>query len=146
MYYIVANMADFGIDCKYNSFFECVVQQAQNPTHCLLSPTANSANLLYLYSLSWWFSGKESACSAGGAGSIPRSGRSPRGGSSNPLQYSCLENPMDRGDWQATVHGVAKSQTRLSNWSWVSWWHHIYPVIKPKIRYHLWTLPLSYSS
>ena len=49
------------------------------------------------------------------AGSIPGSGRSPEVGSGNPLQYSCLENPMDRGAWQATVHGVTKSRTRLSN-------------------------------
>ena len=46
-------------------------------------------------------------------GSIPGSGRSPGGGLANSLQYSCLENPMDRGSWQATVHGVAKSQTWL---------------------------------
>ena len=46
-------------------------------------------------------------------GSIPGLGRSPGGGNGNPLQYSCLENPMDRGAWQATVHGIAKSQTRL---------------------------------
>ena len=44
-----------------------------------------------------------------GAGSIPGSGRSPGGGHGNPLQYSCLENSMDRGTWWATVHGVAKS-------------------------------------
>ena len=43
-------------------------------------------------------------------GSIPGSGRCPGGGHGNPLQYSCLENPMDRGDWQATVHQVAKSR------------------------------------
>ena len=48
-------------------------------------------------------------------GSIPGLGRHPGGGNSNPLQYSCLENPMDRGAWWATVHGVAKSQTRLSD-------------------------------
>ena len=47
------------------------------------------------------------------AGLIPGSGRSPGGGHSNPLQYSCLENPMDRGAWRATAHGGAKSQTRL---------------------------------
>ena len=47
------------------------------------------------------------------AGSIPRSGRSPEGGHGNPLQYSCLENSMDRGAWRATVHGVPKSQTQL---------------------------------
>ena len=45
------------------------------------------------------------------AGSIPRSGRSPGGGHDNPVQYSCLENPMDREAWQATVHRVAQSQT-----------------------------------
>ena len=45
------------------------------------------------------------------AGSIPESGRSPGGGHGNPLQYSCLENPMDRGAWQAIVHRVAKSLT-----------------------------------
>ena len=49
------------------------------------------------------------------AGSIPGSGRSPGGGHNNPLQYSCLENAMDGGAWRATVHGVAKSWTRLSN-------------------------------
>ena len=47
------------------------------------------------------------------AGSIPKSGRSPGGGHGNPLQYSCLENHTDRGAWRATVHGVAKNQTRL---------------------------------
>ena len=52
--------------------------------------------------------GKESACSVGDPGSIPGSERSPGGGHDNPLQYSCLENPMDRGAWWAIVHGVAK--------------------------------------
>ena len=59
--------------------------------------------------------GKESACSAGDPGSIPGSGRSPEEGIGYPLQYSCLENSMDRGAWRATVHGVAKSRTQLSN-------------------------------
>ena len=54
---------------------------------------------------------KESSCDAGDPGLIPGLGRSPGGGHGNPLQYSCLENPMDRGPWRATVHGVAKSQT-----------------------------------
>ena len=49
------------------------------------------------------------------AGLIPGLGRSPGEGNSNPLQYSSLENPMDRGAWQATVHGVTKSQTQLSS-------------------------------
>ena len=50
-------------------------------------------------------------------GSIPGSGKSSGGGHGNPLQYSCLENPMDRGAWRATVHGVAMSQTRLKQQS-----------------------------
>ena len=55
---------------------------------------------------------KESGCNAGGPGSIPGSGRFPREGNGDPLQHSCLENPMDRGAWWATVHGgVAKSWT-----------------------------------
>ena len=52
--------------------------------------------------------GKESSCSAGDMGSIPGLGRSPREGTGNPLQYSCLENTMDRGGWWGTVHVVAK--------------------------------------
>jgi len=52
---------------------------------------------------------------AGDLGSIPGSGGYPGGGNGTPLQYSCLGNPMDRGAWRATVHGVTKSQTRLSD-------------------------------
>ena len=59
--------------------------------------------------------GEESACNAGDLGSIPGLGRSPSKRIAYPLQYSCLENPMDRGAWRATVHGVTKSQTRLSD-------------------------------
>ena len=58
---------------------------------------------------------KASAYNAGDPGSIPGSGRSSGEGNGNPLQYSCLENPLERGAWQATVHGVAKSQTQLSD-------------------------------
>ena len=60
---------------------------------------------------------KSSACNEGYLGSISGLGRSPGEGNGNPLQYSCLENPMDRGVWWATVHGVAKSQTRLSDFT-----------------------------
>ena len=60
---------------------------------------------------------KASAYNSGDLGSIPGLGRSPGEGNGNPLQYSCLENPVDRGAWQATVHGVAKSQTRLSDFT-----------------------------
>ena len=73
---------------------------------------------------------KASACNAGDLGSIPRWGRSPGEGNGNPLQYSCLENPMDGGAWWATVHGVTKSRTRLSDFTFLStftfnilcWW------------------------
>ena len=64
--------------------------------------------------------GEESACSAGDTGdvgSVHGLGRSPGGGNSNPLQYSCLKNPMDRGARWAAVHGVAKSRTRLSDFT-----------------------------
>ena len=60
--------------------------------------------------------GKESAYSVGDLGSIPGPGRSPGEVNGNPLQYSCLENSMDRGAWGDKVHGVAKSQTRLSDY------------------------------
>ena len=63
---------------------------------------------------------KASACNAGELGSIPGSGRSPGEGNGNPLQYSCLENPMDRGVWWATVHGVAQSQMRLSDLTFIN--------------------------
>ena len=56
--------------------------------------------------------GEESTCNVGDPGSIPGSGRSPEEGNSHPLQYFCLENSMDIGTWQATVHGVTKSQTQ----------------------------------
>ena len=59
--------------------------------------------------------GKESACNAGDLLSVPGWGRSPGEGNANPLQYSCLENSMDRGAWWATVHGVTKNWTRLSD-------------------------------
>ena len=72
--------------------------------------------------MKWWgFPGgsevKVSACNAGDLGSIPGWGRSSGEGNGNPLQYSCLEKPMDRGAWLATVQGVAKSRTRLSDFT-----------------------------
>ena len=62
-----------------------------------------------------WLSGKESAFNAEDLGLIPGSGRSPGEGNGNPLQCSCLGNLMDRGAWRATVYGVTKGQTRLSD-------------------------------
>ena len=58
---------------------------------------------------------RESACGAGDLDSVSGSGGSPGEGNGYPLQYSCLENSMDRGTWQAVIHGVAKSQTQLSD-------------------------------
>ena len=69
---------------------------------------------VFYHRFPWWLSGKDSACNAGAAGDtglIPGSGRSAGEGNGNPLQYSCLENPTDRGAWRATVHGVAESDT-----------------------------------
>ena len=75
--------------------------------------TKNSGNIMI--GLIRWLSGKESTCQAGDSGLIPRLERSPGVGNGNALQYFCLENPMKRGAWQATVHGVAKSQTCLTD-------------------------------
>ena len=60
-------------------------------------------------------------------GSIPMTGRSPGEGNDNPLQYSCLENPVDRGAWRATVHEVAQSQTQLTDWAQHSVWGLNFP-------------------
>ena len=73
--------------------------------------------LIFEYGFSGGSEGKVSACSAGDLGSIPGWGRSPGEGNGNPLQYSCLENPKNGEPWQATVHGVTKSWTRLSNFT-----------------------------
>ena len=87
----------------------------------LLSLETNSCSTqAFIYcSLPGSSNGKESACNMGGLGLIPGWGRSPGEGHGNPLQYSCLENPMDRGAYRhrqwATVYGVSKSWTRLSN-------------------------------
>ena len=72
--------------------------------------------LRYYQELPQWLSSKESACSTGDSGNtglIPSLGRSPGGGHGSPLQYSCLENPRDRGAWWAVFHGVTKSRTLL---------------------------------
>ena len=71
------------------------------------------------YQFFWGFpdgsNSQESTCNAGDLGLIPRLGRSPGEGHGNPLQYSCLENPKDRGAWWATVHEVVKGQTQSSH-------------------------------
>ena len=85
----------------------------------LISGTKHSYffTLLYFMGFSGGSDSKASACNAGDQGLIPGSGRSPGEGNGNPLQYSCLENSMDGGAWWAIVQGVAKSQTRLSDFT-----------------------------
>ena len=105
--------------------------------HVMVIVNNTAMNIESMYLFKWWFSlviypwvglldhmavlqgflgldGKESACNAGDLSLIPGMGRSPGEGNGHPLQYSYLENPMDRGAWWATVHGVAKS------WPWLS--------------------------
>ena len=89
------------------------IKQKKSPgefTHSIiLVPSLGVVWFLFLWSLLILFTYMSDA------GSIPELGRSAGGGRNNPLQYSCLENPMDGGAWLATVHGVAKSQTGLSH-------------------------------
>ena len=66
---------------------------------------------------------QETACNEGDVSLIPGPGRSPAGANGNPLQYSFLENPMDRGTWRAIVHGVAETQTWLSDWTTTNIWN-----------------------
>ena len=82
----------------------------------------------HIVGLPWWLSGKECTCDAEAAedmGSIPGSGRSPRGRHGNPFQYSCLKKSMDRGTWQTTVHRAAKSWTRPKQLSRHTLWVHV---------------------
>ena len=74
-----------------------------------------------------------SACNGGDLDSIPGSGRSPGEGNGNPLQYSCLENPMDRGAWWAAVYGVPKSRTQLSEFTFTF-------TLRNEMEFTLWEL------
>ena len=86
------------------------------------------ATLCWTKGLPPWLNGKESGCNVGDTGSIPGSGRSPGGGHGNPFQYNCLENPMDRETWWATVHRITESWT--TEWARMQarveqiYWHH----------------------
>ena len=82
--------------------------------------------------------GKASAYNVGDPGSIPGLGRSPGEGNGNPLQYSCLENPMDGGAWLATVHGVAKSRTQLSDFT--MYVYYIFEILKMYIQKQMLTM------
>ena len=126
--------------CHSNNF-NCTVQVINPLCHCVTTTThlqcffpsgnydSNNSPFLLPYNLrhrcsvspnltapgTRGASGKESTWNAGKADSVSGSGTAPGVGNGKPLQYSCLENSMDRGAWWATVHGVAKSHTRLSN-------------------------------
>ena len=94
------------------------------------------------YSDIWGFPGgsevKESACNAEDLGSIPGSWRSPGEGNGNPLQYSCLENPMDRGIWQATVNGVARIGYNLATKRHHHHHHHLYTIQDGSLHVTSW--------
>ena len=90
----------------------------------MLCTFASSSYMLYFWVILIYLLGfpsasevKASACNVGDLGLIPGSGRSPGEGNGNPLEYSCLGNSMDGGTWWPTVHRVAKSRTRLSNFT-----------------------------
>ena len=84
---------------------------------------------------------KESACSAGEPDSIPGLGRSPGEGNGTPLQYSCLENPMDRGAWWAIDHGVTKNETRLSNFTFTFPFHALEKEMATHSSVLAWRIP-----
>ena len=128
------------------SLYDNAVVKVTN-TFLWLNPMNSSQPLTYLLLTCPTFPGgsvaKNSPANAGDVGSIPGSGRSSGGRHDTRLQYYCLGNPMDRGAWQATVHGVAESQTQLGNWTW-----HCKPALLNHILFswlpHHWSLLVSY--
>ena len=80
-------------------------------------------------------------CNVGDLSLIPGSGRSPGEGNGNALQYSCLESPMDRGAWKATVHGVAKSRTQLSNFTLTFYFHALEKEMATHSSILAWRIP-----
>ena len=84
---------------------------------------------------------KESACNSGNLGLIPGSRRSSAEGNDNPLQYTCLENPMDRGAWWAAGHGVAKSRKRLSDFTFTFHFHELEKEMATHSSVLAWGIP-----
>ena len=103
---------------------EAACQPRDGPEHLRETCTVFPEMSIGILSYNWGFPGssevKASACNAGDPSSIPGLGRSPGEENGNPLQYSCLENPMDGGAWWTTVHRVAKSRTRLIDFTFLS--------------------------
>ena len=87
---------------------------------------------------------KNLPANAGDLGSNPGSGRSPGEGNGNPLQYSCLENPMDRGAWWAAVHGVSKSRIRLSDFTFIFTFFQNHTILEANIGNEHFAIHLSY--
>ena len=101
---------------KECSDYRIIVLMAESLRRWIKAPVSSGVwvripSLSILLGLPCSSNGKEPACDAGDQGSVPGLGSSSGEGNGNPLQYSCLENPIDREAWRATVHGVAKSQT-----------------------------------
>ena len=95
-------------------------------------------------SLNRWLSGRESSCNAGDKGEVGSTaglGRAPGEGNGTPLQYCCLENPMDGGTWWATVHAVAKSQTRLSDFTFTFHLHALEKEMATHSSVLAWRIP-----
>ena len=136
------------------------IESSDNISKCLLPPLCWMYEGILLWSqwpageapgsktkplrLHWapmWFSGKESTCQAGATCSVPGSGRSPREGNGNPLQYSCLENPMNRGVWKAAVHGVTEGWTRLSDFTFTFHFHALEKEMATHSSVLAWRIP-----
>ena len=92
---------------KANAMTMLRIRKTEHQKKKKKSDTEKSEELVN-FRLLWWLSGRESTCNAGDVSLIPGLGRSPGEGNGNPFHYSCLENPMDRGAWWATFHGVAE--------------------------------------
>ena len=108
------------------------IQKERKKETLLVSFIFGSPFLWMVYSLCFLCGsdGEESVCSAGDPGLILGLGRCPGEGNGNPLQYSCLENSMDRGAWWATVHGITKSQTQLSDYTcMLSCFYHLWGLL-----------------
>ena len=118
---MVSGLSTRGSDCRYDVSTEPFLPLVMQAHWVSLNLSVLDFKFLNVtavtgFAMLWGFpggsDGKESACSAGDPGLIPGLGRSPGEGNSDPLQYSCLENPRDRGAWeQVTVHGVTKNWT-----------------------------------
>ena len=105
---------------KECSDYRIIVLVAESLRRWIKAPVSSGVwvripSLSILLGLPCSSNGKEPACDAGDQGSVPGLGSSSGEGNGNPLQYSCLENPIDREAWRATLHGVAKSRTWQSN-------------------------------